>query len=287
MKDKRTAELIASGPNAGDWDFYPASEAPDAVDQWVKQRDQYFASRKNRDPKYFDEYVFGAEDLDDYGDWVNTNDYGWVWRPNASSLSVYTDWAPYRYGHWTWCPPYGWTWVGYESWGWAPDHYGRWGYYHGYWAWCPRSHFYRQRSWWRPALVAFVFDVSFGNNICWYPLNYYQQDPHSRHYRHGNNGYQHPGYGNNRPGRPADPGASEYKHSRGVTRVPRVDFGNPNRRGEAADEAIARRVLEREPDRENLPGRTFSDGRPGRQLPVIDVADRPTGPGDRGTGGTV
>src|SRR6185369_11200765 len=123
-------------------------------------------------------------------------------------------------------------------------------------------------------------------NICWYPLNYYQQDPHSRHYRHGD-GYRHPGYGNNQPGRPDDPGRSEYKHWRGVTRVPRGDFGNPNRRGQGVDETIARRVLDREPDRENIPGRTFSDGRPGRQVPVINLPDRPTGAGDRIPGATL
>jgi hypothetical protein len=158
LRDERTAELIASGENAGDWDFYPAAPYRDAVDEWVNKRDQYFAQRQKTDVKYFDEYVWGAEDLDNYGGWVNSNDYGWIWRPHSSALSVYTDWAPYRYGHWTWCPPYGWTWIGYEPWGWAPYHYGRWVYYNGYWAWCPRSQFYRKRSWWRPALVAFVLD---------------------------------------------------------------------------------------------------------------------------------
>ena len=125
LRDERTAELVISGENAGDWDFYPASPYADAVDEWVKQREQYFAQREKTEVKYFDEYVWGAEDLDAYGDWVNTNDYGWVWRPHNSSLSVYNDWAPYRYGQWTWCPPYGWTWIGYEPWGWAPYHYGR------------------------------------------------------------------------------------------------------------------------------------------------------------------
>src|SRR4051812_801180 len=107
LRDERPAELIATGENAGDWDFYPASPYADAVDEWVKQREQYFAQRQKTDVKYFDEYVWGAEDLDAYGDWVNTNDYGWVWQPHANSLSVYRDWAPYRYGQWTWCPPYG------------------------------------------------------------------------------------------------------------------------------------------------------------------------------------
>jgi hypothetical protein len=288
LRDERTAELIPNGENAGDWDFYPASQVADAVDEWVKQREQYFALRQKSDVKYFDEYVFGAEDLDAYGDWVDTSDYGWVWRPRSSELSVYSDWAPYRYGHWTWCPPYGWTWVGYEPWGWAPYHYGRWVYYNGYWAWCPRSQYYRKRSWWRPALVAFVFDFSFGNNICWYPLNYYQHDPHSRRYGHGQP-YRHPNDGHN--GRPNERGPSaDYKNWRGVTRVPRSDFGNPNRRGVAVDdESIARRVIEREPDRDNLPNgnREAIPGRSASRLPVMELPDRPTGAGNRNPGATL
>src|SRR5574338_252672 len=291
LRDDRTAELIATGENAGDWDFYPASPYRDAVDEWVNQREQYFAQRQTSEAKYFDEYVWGTEELDANGDWINTDEYGWIWRPNASSLSVYNDWAPYRYGHWDWCPPYGWTWIGYEPWGWAPYHYGRWVYYNNYWAWCPRSLFYRKRSWWRPALVAFVFDFSFGNNVCWYPLSYYQQDPYSRHYGHN---YPHRppnnGGGGGRP--PDNRGPADYKPWRGVTRVPRVDFGNPNRRGEAVDETVARRVIERQPDRENLPGRREFEGntpvrdgeRAGRRIPQIDIPDRPTGARDRAPG---
>src|SRR5678816_4448640 len=257
LRDERTAELIASGENAGDWDFYPASSSPDAVDEWVNQREQYYALRQRSDPKYFDEYVWGAEDLDAYGDWINTNDYGWIWRPNSNSLSVYNDWAPYRYGHWTWCPPYGWTWVGYEPWGWAPYHYGRWVNYNGYWAWCPRSQFYRKRSWWRPALVAFVFDINFGNDVCWYPLSYYQRDPHSRHYRHDrhdgrDNRHDRPGYGG--------PGGRHDRRDdgpwRGVTRLPRGDFGNPGRRGRPVEETVARNVVNRDPEVVTPPGRT-------------------------------
>src|SRR5829696_6692429 len=275
LRDERTAELIASGENAGDWDFYPASPYPDPIDEWVKQREQYFAQRQKTDVKYFDEYVWGAEDLDAYGDWVNTNDYGWVWRPNSSSLSVYNDWAPYRYGHWTWCPPYGWTWIGYEPWGWAPYHYGRWVYYNGQWAWSPRNQFYRKRSWWRPALVAFVFNVSFGNDICWYPLSYYQRDPHSRHYRHDN---RRPGYD-----RPRDDRHNYDRRWRGVTRVPRRDFGNGERRGRPADEQIARRVVDSEPQPVDLPRRVGGSVR----APVLDVPERPTGAGQRAPGVTL
>ena len=190
LRDGRSAELVATGENAGDWDLSAAGPR-DAIDEWVSERERYIAQRSRYESKYFDEDVWGAEDLDNYGQWNKTGEYGWVWRPHASVINAFSDWAPYRYGHWTWCPPYGWTWVGFEPWGWAPYHYGRWVYYNNTWVWVPRSHFYKKRSWWRPALVAFVnFSFSFGDNICWYPLSYYQRDPHSRHYRR-----YHPNYG--------------------------------------------------------------------------------------------
>src|ERR1041385_2827364 len=285
LRDGRAAELVVEGDNAGDWDLMAAAPL-DAIDSWVADRERYLAQRNKYDVKYYDEYVWGGEDLDSYGDWINTSDYGWIWRPFPNSISIYSDWAPYRYGNWAWCPPYGWTWIGYEPWGWAPYHYGRWVYYNGYWAWCPRSQFYRNRSWWRPALVAFVFDFSFGDNVCWYPLNYYQHDPHSRRYGHGQP-YRHPNDGHN--GRPNDRGpAADYKNWRGVTRVPRTDFGNPNRRGVAVDdESIARRVIEREPDRDNLPNGEAIPGRSASRLPVAELPDRPTGAGNRNPGATL
>src|SRR5689334_5839507 len=242
LRDGRAAELVVEGDNAGDWDLMAAAP-PDAIDNWVAQREQYLAQRSKYDVKYYDEYVWGGEDLDAYGDWFKTDDYGWIWRPFPNSISVYNDWAPYRYGQWAWCPPYGWTWIGYEPWGWAPYHYGRWVYYNGYWAWCPRSQFYRNRSWWRPALVAFVVDFSFGDNVCWYPLSYHQRDPHSRHYRH-----------DDRRDRDSDRRRHDgHDNWRGVTRMPRREFGNPERRGQQVDQTVARRVVNSDPDRGELP----------------------------------
>ena len=267
LRDGRAAELVVEGENAGDWDLMAAAPL-DAIDDWVAERERYLAQRFKYDVKYYDEYVWGGEDLSAYGDWINTNDYGWIWRPFPSSISVYSDWAPYRYGQWTWCPPYGWTWIGYEPWGWAPYHYGRWVYYNGYWAWCPRSQFYRNRSWWRPALVAFVFDFSFGDNVCWYPLNYHQRDPYSRRYRHDRD--------HDRDGRRRH---DDYGNWRGVTRTPRRDFGNPDRRGRGVDEPIGRRVIDRDPERGELPRR----GGWGR-APVVRVSDRPTGAAERAPG---
>ena len=297
LRDGRTAELIATGENMGDWEF-SAISTRDAIDDWVSEREQYLAQRLKYDVKYYDEYVWGGEDLDAYGDWSYADDFGWIWRPHPTTISTFTDWAPYRYGHWSWCPPYGWTWVGYEPWGWAPYHYGRWVYHNGYWAWCPRSQFYRTRSWWRPALVAFVFDISFGNDVCWYPLSYYQRDPRSRHYRHDrrdnrdarNDRHDRPGYIN--------PGGRRDRRDdgpwRGVTRMPRRDFGNPDRRGRGVDEIAGRRVIDREPGVVTPPGRggvaenvPNSSGRPERRFPRREIPDRPTGAADRAPGASL
>ncbi|HEV8426751.1 MAG TPA: DUF6600 domain-containing protein [Pyrinomonadaceae bacterium] len=296
LRDGRSAELVVNGENAGDWEFLAAAPR-DAIDDWVSEREQYLAQRIKYDVKYFDEYVWGAEDLDAYGDWNYTDDFGWIWRPRSSTISVFSDWAPYRYGHWTWCPPYGWTWIGYEPWGWAPYHYGRWVYYNNYWAWCPRSKFYKKRSWWRPALVAFVIDISFGDNICWYPLSYYQRDPHSRRYRRdhdrrdGGDG-RHERHGDGRRGDRHDNGPW-----RGVTRLPRRDFGNPDRRGRPVDEPVARTVINRDPETRELPrgggvaeNVPFGRGREGdnsdrpRRFPNRDVPNRPTGAANRTPG---
>ena len=242
LRDGRTAELITEGDNAGDWEFVAAATA-DVLDRWVDDRERYLAQRLRYDVQYYDSYVWGAEDLDAYGDWVYAAEYGWVWQPRSTAIGIYDDWAPYRYGHWTWCPPYGWTWVGYEPWGWAPYHYGRWVYYNNRWAWCPRSRYYRNRSWWRPALVA--FHISFDNYYCWYPLHYYQRDPHSRYYHHASRerltalrAYE---LAQLRRVNPA--------YLRAVTRIPARSIGDDALRPERADDTLARRAFNADPVR--------------------------------------
>src|SRR5918911_129514 len=158
LRDGRSAELVSNGTEAGDWSLSTA-DGFDSWDTWVNERERYLTARLHYDgrDRYYDADVWGAEELDGYGEWVYSNDYGWVWRPYSTSINSYNDWVPYRYGHWVWCPPYGWTWVGDEPWGWAPYHYGRWVYYNDGWCWAPRGYGYNyKRAWWRPALVAFV-----------------------------------------------------------------------------------------------------------------------------------
>ena len=101
-----------------------------------------------------------APDLDAYGTWVNTDSYGYVWRPYA----VPSGWAPYTNGRWVY-NPWGMTWVPFEPWGWAPCHYGRWVFTVGFgWGWCPMPYF-------APAWVSFWW----GDDgwLGWCPLGYY------------------------------------------------------------------------------------------------------------------
>ena len=144
---------------------------PDALDNWSGGRDRL------RDESVFARYVApeitSYEYLDANGRLANSPDYGQVWYPTAVSAG----WAPYRYGHWAWVAPWGWTWVDDASWGFAPFHYGRWAYVGGAWGWCPGP--MAVRPVYAPALVAWVgggggggFGVGFaaGAAVAWFAL---------------------------------------------------------------------------------------------------------------------
>ena len=82
------------------------------------------------------------DELSPYGQWVDYQNYGYAWIPDAGP-----DFVPYSTdGHWV-LSDYGWTWVSDYEWGWAPFHYGRWDYdnYYG-WLWIPDNQ-------WGPAWV--------------------------------------------------------------------------------------------------------------------------------------
>jgi hypothetical protein len=60
--------------------------------------------------------------LEPYGDWIETRDYGYVYRPREATDAR---WRPYLNGHWVYTDA-GWTWISDEPFGWATYHYGRW-----------------------------------------------------------------------------------------------------------------------------------------------------------------
>jgi uncharacterized protein DUF6600 len=138
--------------------------ARDGFDQWCASRDRRIRSFASR--RYVSPYIPGAEDLDGYGRWEDVSDYGPVWYP----AGVPGGWVPYRFGHWVWIEPWGWTWVEDEPWGFCPFHYGRWVFIGTAWAWVPGPVVVAPV--YAPALVAFVggggFSVSIG--IGWFPL---------------------------------------------------------------------------------------------------------------------
>ncbi len=151
-----------------------AANGPDEFDRWNEDRDRILS--RARSPQYVSRDIYGAEDLDSYGRWVDVAPYGRVWSPaNAGP-----DWAPYREGRWVWEDWYGWTWVSDDPWGWAPYHYGRWFYGAPYgWCWYPGPVY--GRHYWSPALVAFFgfggfhVGIGFGGaGFGWVPLAPYE-----------------------------------------------------------------------------------------------------------------
>jgi len=144
---------------------------PDEFDSWCRSRDD--REERSQSARYVSRDVIGYDDLDDNGEWRTVPDYGTVWFPTR----VAAGWAPYRYGHWAWVAPWGWTWVEDEPWGFAPFHYGRWAEVGGGWCWVPGPVVVRPV--YAPALVVFVGGPRFsmalsfgggGGGVAWFPL---------------------------------------------------------------------------------------------------------------------
>jgi hypothetical protein len=96
--------------------------------------------------------------LDGYGQWIDTDDYGQVWRPDATVVGV--DFTPYESGgSWAYTDA-GWAFACDYPWGWLPFHYGRWAWFHGYWGWVPGHR-------WAPAWVEWRHG---GGVVGWRPL---------------------------------------------------------------------------------------------------------------------
>ena len=96
--------------------------------------------------------------LDGYGQWIETDDYGQVWRPDATVVGV--DFTPYESGgSWEYTDA-GWGFACDYPWGWLPFHYGRWAWFHGFWGWVPGYH-------WGPAWVEWRHG---GGVVGWRPL---------------------------------------------------------------------------------------------------------------------
>lgn len=147
----------------------------DDFERWCSDRDH--REDHSQASRYVSPDVVGSEDLDDNGGWRPVPEYGTVWFPHTTVVG----WAPYRYGHWAWISPWGWTWVDDEPWGFAPFHYGRWVVVGGVWGWVPAPPapvvvgVAYVRPVYAPALVAWVGGPHFGvgvavGSVAWFPL---------------------------------------------------------------------------------------------------------------------
>jgi FecR protein len=141
----------------------------DAFAAWSSDRDRQ--DDRNASTRYVSPEMTGVEDLDRYGRWESSDEYGSLWTPRG----VAAGWAPYSSGHWTWISPWGWTWVDDAPWGFAPFHYGRWVWYRSNWCWAPGTRVLRPV--YAPALVAWVggphvsISVNVGGpSVGWFPL---------------------------------------------------------------------------------------------------------------------
>ena len=142
--------------------------APDDLDTWSATRDRQVEESPSR--QYVADDTPGAYELDDNGRWQSTPEYGYVWTPAV----VVAAWVPYRFGHWLWISPWGWTWVDDAPWGYATFHYGRWVFLRGSWCWVPGPR--PLRPVYAPALVAWTHGPGFAGpgtgppSIGWFPL---------------------------------------------------------------------------------------------------------------------
>ncbi|HSY33459.1 MAG TPA: DUF6600 domain-containing protein [Verrucomicrobiae bacterium] len=166
----RSGELAEFNGTDSDIDYHTdRAPQPDDFDRWAADRDR--KEENSVSARYVSRDTVGYSDLDDNGTWSQEPNYGPVWYPN----SVAVGWAPYSNGYWGYVGPWGWTWIGYEPWGFAPYHYGRWNYFGGRWGWCPGPIGYYPV--YGPAFVGFLgggfgFGFGVGVGVGWFPLGF-------------------------------------------------------------------------------------------------------------------
>jgi hypothetical protein len=171
-----------NGTDQIDADIESWDNSSDDFDDWCSEREHRIDASVSA--RYVSNDVIGYEDLDDYGGWRPTAEYGTIWFPHVSIVG----WAPYHYGHWAYIAPWGYTWVDDAPWGFAPFHYGRWVVVGGVWGWVPAPPrpvvvgVVYVRPVYAPALVAWIGGPHFavgvgvgggfaaGVSVGWFPL---------------------------------------------------------------------------------------------------------------------
>ena len=238
----RGSQQLAAGQtvvirgDANDPEFKNVNEpARDQFDEWSAQRDSEMLQSQSY--RYVSPDAYGADDLDHYGSWVPSQQYGQVWAPQGEP----DGWSPYSTGEWNWQDYYGWTWVDSAPWGWAPYHYGRWFHNGGYgWCWWPGG--LHASFGWSPALVGFFGWGGFGLGLALGGLGWVALAPFEAFHRwwgagwYGGRGWGSYGHGGFRPyanfGRGADV-ARMYRNAAfrgGAITAHYNGFGGPHQR---------------------------------------------------------
>ena len=269
--------LVRGGMRA---DAYPGSVpsdpvafntfATDGFDRWVARRDDAYrktdryADYDNRDSGVYEELPDEVRphyrELSSHGDWVRTDDYGYVWSPSE----VATTWRPYYDGHWAY-GPHGYFWVSNEPWGWAPYRYGRWTWVGGTgWCWIPGRVFagawvawswgsvhvgWSALDYWNRPVYVTGYNYGYYDSRCWTFVNY--NHIHHRHYPRYAVSVNHIDH-------------HQLRDTAVVTRPPRVSprqlSESADRRRQAVRATRADRTSQiRTPDRASRSGRTLAD----------------------------
>ena len=104
----------------------------DQLDQWSRDRDDALNAYASGGQNY--PYQYGADDLNQYGQYFDDPGYGTLWQPNGVNIG----WDPFGNGYWSYSPGFGYTWVSAYPWGWLPYRYGHWVYVNNRgWCWAP------------------------------------------------------------------------------------------------------------------------------------------------------
>lgn len=157
LKSEQTLAIVGGRFDSKPKRFFAVAE--DAFDRWDESRESLI--RTAVAGRYLPEEIQDFEsELEENGDWIYLQPYGWVWVPSG----VGDGWRPYYNGSWYWLSMGGWSWIPYEPWGWATCHYGRWHWGIGLgWYWIPDP-------FWGPAWVSWYWGPYY---YAWAPLSWW------------------------------------------------------------------------------------------------------------------
>ncbi len=122
----QTVSTVAKGTEEGNWDGWDKQE-----NDYHKQKASFTGTGGSG--------LYGANDLNYYGSFVDMPGCGSMWRPYFASAG----WSPFASGTWAYYQGAGYSWVSPYPWGWLPFHSGTWASCGGAgWGWSPGNSWY-------------------------------------------------------------------------------------------------------------------------------------------------